>query len=79
MDDELKALGVDDRHERGCVRRYGATETGLPDADEQAARCACHIYRDTPLLVSPSDEALEAIATELARLDLVNEFNKGMK
>lgn len=61
-DAELKALGVDGRHERGCVRRYGATETGSPDTDEQAARCACHVNLMWPLSFAEMDiEAGEGI------------------
>jgi hypothetical protein len=39
----LKIVPADDRHELGCVKRYGATETGKPDTDEQAAKCSCHL------------------------------------
>lgn len=51
---DIRELGVDTRHEKGCVRRYGATETGEPDTDEEAARCACHKMWAEYLASAPS-------------------------
>ena len=36
--DQLRDLSIDDRHERGCVRRYGA----VPDPWVEHEDCACH-------------------------------------
>lgn len=43
MGEQYTHLGPDERHERGCPGRYGATPDGLPDSDERSARCQCHL------------------------------------